>query len=130
MRLARRSLAVLSLALLVTVAPAFAAVVPLAGATPQRAVALTRFANSPAVRVVDGAGAPVAGAEVVLTTNNPMAPVGSRGCNLDFMIVWVCVTQSDAQGVASFPQLQGLYAGSYQAEVRARLGTTQLGSAT
>ena len=116
------------LALLLASAPARAAVVAMQGSTPQRATALVPFANPIAVRVLDAAGMPVAGASVTLATNNPMAPVASTGCNLDFMIIWVCQVQSDAQGVATFPQFQGLYAGSYVADVRAYQGQTLLGS--
>lgn len=126
----RRAAACSSLALLGALPNlATGAVVPLAGVTPQRAVALTPFANELAVRVLDAQGAPVSNAEVIFSANNPMAPAaGGSGCNLDFMVLWVCVVRSDAQGIARFPQFQGLYAGNYVANVRATAGGSEMGS--
>jgi hypothetical protein len=114
----------------VVASAASAAVTPLPGTTPQRAVAMTPFASAFAVKVTDDRGAPVSGAEVLYVDGlsaTELAQPSAVPCYIDLMIVYVCRVSTDAEGVARFPKLRGRFAGHFQPAVKAYSGSTRLG---
>lgn len=123
----RSFLAVLIFA--VAASAASAAVTPLPGTTPQRAVAMTPFANAFAVKVTDERGVPVAGASVMYVDNLGGTELAepSAVCWIDFMIALTCQVSTDAEGVARFPKVRGRYAGHFKPRVTAYGGSTGVG---
>src|SRR5690349_6050454 len=104
--------------------PAFAAVTPLPGVTPQRGTALSPFAAQVAVRVTDAAGLPVADAYVELfqSPRQMLTTSGNDSCITNFLIAYGCSTRTNAEGVARFGPFRAEWAGSFTATVSAYTG--------
>ncbi len=124
----RSFLAVLVFA--VAVSAASAAVTPLPGTTPQRAVAMTPFADAFALKVTDEGGVPVAGASVMYYDSlgaTELAETSAVSCWIDFMIAYACAVSTDTAGVAHFPKFRGRFAGHFEPRVTAYRGSTRFG---
>ena len=88
---------------------AHATVTLLDGTEGQHAPAMMPFAAPIVVRVVDDAGAPIAGAEVSLEAPIPFsASQQTSACAVGtFGEGYYCSVQTDANGIARFPTLRG-----------------------
>lgn len=120
------------LAFLLAGLPALATVTPLPGVTPQRAFATAAFPTAIAVKVTDASGLPVVGATVAYSDSQG----GTRAldepnadCSVQFMLVYTCERTTNAEGIATFPRMKSLFAGTFHPTLVVSQGPGLLGQA-